>query len=298
MSGEARITAPESVRRRLAFSTLGTPGQSLAAAADIAVAAGVPGLEARSAPDGQVAVAMGRQERADARGALAARGVVLVAVDTYVGLAEEHSRADLDAELRLAADLGAPAVRVFMRDESAEPAEGAGPTDGERRAIARLVASLQTVRATGVRILLETHDRHASARRLAAFMRTLDEAVPDHGVGVVWDCAHPWSRGEALAESFRLLVPWLGYVQVKDERSRHDPVPCVLGAGTFPADELTVVLDDGEWSGWVSLEWERQWHPELPPVAEALAAFPTWAPGLVTEGERRDGTDDEAGAER
>ena len=26
---------------------------------------------------------------------------------------------------------------------------------------------------------------------------------------------------------------------------------------------------------WISLEWERAWHPQLPPLAEALEALKT-----------------------
>jgi hypothetical protein len=31
-----------------------------------------------------------------------------------------------------------------------------------------------------------------------------------------------------------------------------------------------------DWSGWVSLEWEKAWYPDIPPVEVALPAAARW----------------------
>ena len=42
------------------------------------------------------------------------------------------------------------------------------------------------------------------------------------------------------------------------------------GAGEFPMAPLRAVLA-AEYAAVVSLEWEKLWHPYLPPLDEALA---------------------------
>jgi sugar phosphate isomerase/epimerase len=50
------------------------------------------------------------------------------------------------------------------------------------------------------------------------------------------------------------------------------PTAYVLpGTGVFPMAALRAALAGG-YSGPLSLEWERQWHPELPPLDLALRA--------------------------
>lgn len=44
------------------------------------------------------------------------------------------------------------------------------------------------------------------------------------------------------------------------------------GQGEFPMPALRRVLEAGGYAGVLSLEWERMWHPALPPLDEALAA--------------------------
>ena len=44
------------------------------------------------------------------------------------------------------------------------------------------------------------------------------------------------------------------------------------GAGGFPWAELQEAWRRQPYEGIVSLEWEKKWHPELPPLEDALAA--------------------------
>ena len=64
------------------------------------------------------------------------------------------------------------------------------------------------------------------------------------------------------------------HVHVKDSVSRpsaRHPYTYVLpGDGEFPAAPLFAELRAGGFDGPVSLEWERMWHPYLPPLDEAL----------------------------
>jgi sugar phosphate isomerase/epimerase len=112
---------------------------------------------------------------------------------------------------------------------------------------------------------------------MAAFCRLLDAEVPGHNAKVIWDSAHTWSHGETPAESLELLEPWLDFVQIKDSDSTQDYRPVAIGAGDYPVQQVLQALQGRNF--WLSLEWELKWHPELPPLDEALPATWNWISG-------------------
>ena len=65
-------------------------------------------------------------------------------------------------------------------------------------------------------------------------------------------------------------------MHVKDSMpvpSGKPPFTYVLpGAGEFPMEALRAALEADGFAGPVSLEWEKFWHPDLPPLDTALAA--------------------------
>ncbi len=55
----------------------------------------------------------------------------------------------------------------------------------------------------------------------------------------------------------------------------------LLGKGEVPVREMLELLDAGGYEGWVSVEWEKRWHPEIedPAIAlpQHLAVLKHWA---------------------
>ncbi len=257
----------------LALSTLGLPGATLADAVRTAAAGGCQGLELRAAEDQPVHVGLSAHERAVARATIAASGLVTATVASYVCVAAPGSDQEtcdaLRAHVALAHDLGAHAVRVFADGDPDDVARS------DARARTRLLAVAEEAHAAGVQILLETHDTHPRGEDVARIL-------PGTGAGAIWDVVHTWRAGEPLAETARLLAPWLAEVQVKDVSSREDPTPVVPGTGAVPLTELATLLRE-DFDGWLCLEWERAWHPQIPPVSIALAATHAWlsAPGKL-----------------
>ncbi|GAA2110198.1 sugar phosphate isomerase/epimerase [Microlunatus panaciterrae] len=259
----------------LAFSTLGCSGESLDQVIELAARTGFGGVELRAAADEFLNTGLTAAERAGVRQRLESAGLVVLSVCSYVGLCAQGGEPDrevatLGDHLRLAADIGAGAVRVFMRDES----QGPGLSEGERLALDRLLAVHELSRELGVRVLIETHDSHSLGARVANFLSAVDERIPDHSFGVIWDTAHTWSHGETAETSLELLGPWLAYLQIKDADTGFRPVS--IGAGEFPIGDLLAILQRHHWRGWLSLEWERKWHPHLPSLDEALPATRAW----------------------
>ncbi|MFG1683166.1 sugar phosphate isomerase/epimerase family protein [Nonomuraea sp. NPDC049269] len=250
---------------KLAVSTLGMPGDGLDRAIEVATGQGCQGLELRLHPDTGVHRGLSAAERSSVRERVEAAGLEISALAGYVGVCEpgpdEPLVEALIADLTLAADLGAPGVRVFPR--------GDDPTIGARR----LKAVSGTAAELGLRVLVETHDRMATG---AAVARLLGEAACPETTGALWDLLHPWRHGESPADTLALLGPYLAYVQVKDAVSAQDTTPVPMWTGTVPLDESGELLRAWGYSGWVSLEWERTWYPQVAPVEEILPGAAEW----------------------
>jgi sugar phosphate isomerase/epimerase len=262
------MTPPEARRRArtlLAVSTLGLPGATLGEAIEVATAAGCGGLELRAHPDTGVHAGMDGAERAAVRAALADAALAPLAVAGYVRVAapgpDEPVLTALAAEVRLAADLAAPFVRVFP-----------GGTD-ERAAASRLRAVATAAAGAGVKVLVETHDSHPTG---AAVARLLDAAGVPETTGAIWDLVNPWRHGEDPADTLAALGDRLAYVQIKDAVSAADTTPVPLGTGAVPLARAGELLRAAGYAGWVSLEWERTWYPDVAPVAEILPGARAW----------------------
>ncbi|MGW2216638.1 sugar phosphate isomerase/epimerase family protein [Nonomuraea sp. NPDC001684] len=250
---------------KLAVSTLGMPGEGLERAAGIAVAHGCQGLELRLHPDTGVHAGLTARERRAVRERVERAGLEIAALAGYVGICEPGPDAPvadaLLADLRLAADLGAPGVRVFPRGD--DPAVGAR----------RLRSVAGTAAALGVRVLVETHDRMPTGAAVAGL---LAEAGRPEVTGALWDLLHPWRHGESPAATLAALGPSLAYVQVKDAVSAEDTTPVPMGTGSVPLEEAGDLLRAAGYAGWVSLEWERTWYPDVAPVEEILPGAVAW----------------------
>jgi sugar phosphate isomerase/epimerase len=254
----------------LAFSTLGIPGRPLAEALELAAAHGYAGLELRCHDEEPVHTGLDRTARAAVARAFTQAGIAPLTVASYVRVAAPGDDADIDSALRehveLAADIGAPFVRVFpgARDDP--------PAVGDERAVRRLAAIAPFAANLGVRVLLETHDSHGSA--LAA-SRVLSHVDP-RGTGVIWDTMHTHLAGDTPDEAVRLLAPHLGYVQVKDIAGPDDRTPLALGAGSLPLEEALRALTAVGYRGWLAWEYEARWFPAAAPLPPQLAAGRAW----------------------
>lgn len=234
---------------------------------DAAVRHACTGVELRVAPDQPLHVGLSPAGRASLAAALRDRGLTAVDVSSYVRVCAPGDDAavvdDLRAHLRLAADVGALGVRVFPG--------GVGDGHDDERARRRLRSVLDESNDLGVDVLVETHDSHPTG---AAVGRLLE---PLPGVGAVWDVLHTWRAGETPVEAVSTLGPRLRLVQVKDATGPAAADPLTLpGEGALPVADILGALAGAGYAGWLSLEWERPWSPDLPELDTALAATRPW----------------------
>lgn len=187
----------------------------------------------------------------------------------------DNTAADREALLEFApwADALGARLRVFDGGRTGD--------DGElARAIETVRWWQETRRARGWKcdLMVETHDSLFTSAALQRFLA----AVP--GTAILWDSHHTWKKGgEDPLATWRALRDVPGgvvHIHIKDSISvpsaRHPFTYVLPGAGEFPLRELLGELRAGDssmgFSGPVSLEWEKMWHPYLPPIGEALVA--------------------------
>jgi sugar phosphate isomerase/epimerase len=238
---------------------------------------GYDGVELRLIDGELIDPAMLPEARARVKRTLAAAGLPAVAVDSSIRLTGDDPGAELRRFLELASDWEAPLVRVFG---GALP-----PGDPARRAQLEAAARVLQQAAPaaerlGVAIGVETHDAFSASSVVAELLALVDSAA----VGAVWDSHHPHRAGERAADVWANLGRRVLLAQVKDARrdpGREDGWQLVpLGEGEVPVRDMLALLAAGGYQGWVSVEWEKRWHPEIaePELAlpQHLAVLGTW----------------------
>jgi sugar phosphate isomerase/epimerase len=254
------VTLPVSTPARLAFSTLAFPGATLARAAALGRDWGYAGIELRLI-DGELIDPAQLDGAARARVRRDLGGLPVVAVDSSIQLTGEDPGPALSRFLELASDWEAPLVRVF------------GGTGSLADAARVLGAALPRAQHLGVAIGVETHDGFSSSAAVAELLaRAGPAALASGSLGAVWDSHHPHRMGETPAQVYANIGRHTLLAQVKDARRRDGGWQLVpLGQGEVPVREMLRLLAAGGYPGWVSVEWEKRWHPE---IAEPEVALP------------------------
>lgn len=251
------------------FSSLGCPEFSLDATLALAGRHGVPAVELR-ALEGTVELAEYFTREFGSPDALAARlsgsEVRIAAFNASLHLvgATAVEREQLVAFGPWADALGVRWLRVFDGGKVANAAE-----IFEAAETVRWWRGLRRARGLQTDIMIETHDSLFTAGAIKRFLA----AVPD--AAMLWDSHHMWRKGgEDPVATWRAIRPRVVHVHVKDSiavpSARHPFTYVLPGDGGFPIAPLLAVLRADGFAGPVSLEWEKLWHPYLPPLEDAL----------------------------
>ncbi len=261
---------------KIAFSTLGCPDWTLDQILACAEDNGYEGLELRGLQRELFlpkAPALAPSERAGVRRRFEDIGCPIVCVSssakfTSTEQAERDKNVDeVRAFATLGADLGARLIRVFGGTlEPGQTIEELLPTMAEagRRAA-------EAAQEAGLTVVIETHDAFCRGRDLARVV----EAVAHEAFQSLWDIHHPLAHGESVTETMAALGPSLRHVHTKDARTVEGKrAYCLFGEGELPIAEILRALKAHGYGGWLSLEWEKMWHPE---IAEPEVALPHYA---------------------
>jgi sugar phosphate isomerase/epimerase len=181
---------------------------------------------------------------------------------------DEKSRDEMVAFCQWADSWGATYIRAFGGGTWGKPL-----TDTDYNQAAHTVAWWYRERKRHgwqTELLLETHDGFSASTPCRNLMARLTEPI-----GIIWDSHHTWRLGgESPLESWSQLSRWIRHVHVKDSigkpSARHPFTYVLPGDGEMPLGQVVEILNEHQFTGAVSLEWERLWHPYLPPLREAL----------------------------
>lgn len=258
---------------RLAYTTLATPDWTWERILDRTAEYGYQGLELRGV-EGEMDLTRARpfapERLAATRSELESRNIPICCVDTSCRLHDPETEKNLDEARRhieLAAELGAPSIRVFgdkIPDDE--------PRERVLERVARgLLALGEDAQGAGVDVLIESHGDFSRSADLREALRMAEHPR----VGVLWDVHHPFRfYGEPVAETYEALRSRIRHTHLKDSRTTPEgPRYCVVGEGDVPLEEVLRLLHAGGYDGWLSFEWEKKWHPEIEEPEVALPAY-------------------------
>ena len=157
----------------------------------------------------------------------------------------------------LAADVGAPRIRVFGGQ--------IGKGISRERAIAQVVEALTAVadraQARGVTVCMETHDDWCNPEHVAAVMAQVDHPA----IAVNWDVMHPVrAAGWTVDQSFETLKPWIRHLHVHDGIEEDGKLIFkAIGEGIVDTQRAIQLLPSMGYDGYLSGEWINWEPPEV-----------------------------------
>ncbi len=253
------------------FMSFSTPNQTIAEMLETARQFGYDGIEPRldSKHAHGIEVNISDECRCEIRKTVAASGIQLACLATSISYADPQTvkEAILQTHDRidLAADIGAPAIRVF----------GGRIPEGITRenAIDQLVHALAQVAEHAaerrVIICLETHDDWCDPAHVAAVMKRVNHP----SIGVNWDIMHPVRRaGKTIDEAFEMLKPWIRHLHIHDSIGK-DLAP--IGTGEINHRRALELLKSINYAGFLSGEWINwePWEIHLPRELKAMKRY-------------------------
>ena len=256
---------------KIAFSTLGCPKWTWQRIVTEAQRMGYNGIELRFVADQRDLLQIPEFQKSNlpnTKQQLKEANLSVCCVDTSVMLVnQDEGMIDSGKKhIDLAADLGAPFMRVFgghiPKERSRENAL--------QTAVANFTALADYASGRKVRVLVETHDDFSSAASVAQLMKRVNHP----NAGVLWDIHHPYRfHAETPAQAFAAIGSNVYHTHVKDSRDlgggKHRY--CLLGEGDVPIAQCLNLLKTAGYDGWIVLEWEKTWHPE---IEEPEVVFP------------------------
>jgi sugar phosphate isomerase/epimerase len=261
----------------IAFMTFVAPDWSLEQHLTAAIRYGYDGIEPRCAVGHQhgIELTATKPQRKALRAQCADCGVALPALATWMryNFPDPAQVAEMVEEtkkyLQLAADLGAPNLRVFG---GPPPDEGVSHEEGARRVAEGLAQCVETAAACGVNLCLETHDFFCRAEHAALVVN----AVNHPRLGFNWDLVHTARMGETPEESWAHLAGRVYHCHVHDYTWTPDQPdelqPALMGQGLVPHAEDIRLLKAAGYEGALSGEWIGDFPAEeiLPQAAGEL----------------------------
>lgn len=264
-------------KRKLCFSTLGCPDWDWLKILTEAEKFGFEGIEIRGLQD-EIDIlkspVFSKSNRKASKRLAEDHGVKIVNLNPSANLHETDTakrKANIDEAKRyidLAAELNTPFVRVFP-DKFAFK-------DNKQKSLDLISQGLHELseycKGTGVKTLLDSHGDLVWSEDIKGVLTKQDRNT----TGLIWDYfnMHLQTK-EFVSVMVKNVSPFIDFVQIKDglflenETYKYE----LPGNGEVPVSAILKELDQINYEGFISLEWEKRWHPDLPDLELALPLF-------------------------
>lgn len=262
---------------KLAFTTLGCPDWDLDTIIAQAAAMGFDGVDFRGYKNELAVYRLvefsSRAEQTAARFLEAGLEVPCFSSSARAFNATPQARQDsldeVSAYAALCPVFQTPYIRVFGGSIGDTP-----PTLAIESAVADLKAMYEIADDHEARIVVETHDDWVDSDLLHRMFGELDGDF----AAILWDVHHPYRlHGEPPALTWLNIGRFVEYTHWKDSRldpSRKEGYRLThFGQGDLPLGEIMELLKNGRYEGYLTFEWEKRWHADLPAAEEAFPIF-------------------------
>lgn len=168
---------------------------------------------------------------------------------------------EAEKTIDIASKMGAQLMRVF----------GGNIPEGEpREKWAKILADHlkmcgEMAAKKGVTVIIESHDSWTKSDELIPVIK----AVNMPSVRPLWDMGNSFEKGEKFNDGAKWMKGYVVHVHIKDRFSTGKY--SLLGKGEIPIPDALQALKSIGYTGYMSLEWEKAWHPE---IEEPEIAFP------------------------
>ncbi|MGI6087341.1 MAG: sugar phosphate isomerase/epimerase family protein [Kiritimatiellia bacterium] len=240
---------------KFSFMTFSCPELDLESVLELAQRYGYDGIEPRVSAKHQHGIELDAtpEQRREIVRKVDASGIQLSCIATSCCFADpanatEHA-ADARQYVELAADLGAPCIRVFGGRIGAGVSRDAAI--GNMAALLRPLA--EYAGKLNVSICMETHDDWCNPADVAAVMRAVDHP----GMAVNWDIMHPVrTKLATIDQSFEQLRTWIRHAHVHDGVVNDGKLSLApIGQGIVDHKRAVTLLHNAGYDGFLSGEW-------------------------------------------
>ncbi len=250
---------------KLAFSTLPCATWSLEKTLRICNENGIGAIEMRLGLNEWSGLEMTPEQVAGVQTLLKQHGVIVCNFGTSI-VVKDYDAGQMQQILQcisLARQLGAKGLRIMLGTYKIRYSEAAAAADqgGIQRWLREACAAAAKA---DVEIWIETHNEFATG---AALRKVLD-AVKAPNLKVIWDIIHPLELKESIEDTLALIGHEIAHLHLKDGKPWEDPDLAnwhytKLGEGILPIAKIVRLMQQRNYPGFYSLEWESMWRPEI-----------------------------------
>lgn len=279
------------IKYKIAGHTMGTPEYTVLEALELFREIGLDGAEIviQDNYKSGLPVDCSAEELEKVRNKAKEVGIKIIALTPYNSyfnaLDEEVRQKELEGIRKVisyAEYLGAKYIRIYAGNYAATD------TDPDGKKMEKLIASMKELgedaKKAGVTLVMENHfnTMTVSAKQSIEVANTVDHP----NVGILYDQANLiFTLQENYEEAIGLQMDRVRYVHVKDldfksenhefvsdevshpKEEDRNVVTRIVGQGCVKWPEILQMMHDCGYDGWLSLEYERRWHPDDIPDA-------------------------------